>query len=94
MATNTEPQWYQNYQTQQVYVSDQQGYTTQPIYSFTSDNDRANNITLNAGSEEMIKVTKDGFYVRGQLVPQDEKEAKEVYAAFREWLTWATLNRQ
>lgn len=93
MSTNTEPQWYQDYQTEQVYVSDQQGFTTDPIYTFTSDTNPANNITLNAGSDEMIKVTKDGFYVRGVLVPQDEKEAAEVYAAFREWLTWATLNR-
>lgn len=42
---------------------------------------------------EMLRVTKDGFYVRGVRVPQDEKEAEIVYNAFHEWLTWAVLTR-
>lgn len=52
-----------------------------------------NNIVLNAGNEEMLKVTEDGFYVRGVKVPQDEHEARAVYNCFREWLTWSQLNR-
>jgi hypothetical protein len=50
-------------------------------------------ITLSAGSSEMLRVAKDGFYVRGVRVNQDEKEAEKVYNAFNQWLTWATLAR-
>ena len=53
----------------------------------------ANSIKLNAGGSDMIKVTKDGFYVRGVKVPADEKEALAVYNAFKEWLTWSQLTR-
>jgi hypothetical protein len=45
-------------------------------------------------SSEMLKITKTGFYVRGKLVEQDEKEAALVYNAFREWMTWTALRRQ
>jgi hypothetical protein len=34
------------------------------------------------GSEEILKITNDGFFVRGERVPQDENEAKKVYEAF------------
>ena len=51
------------------------------------------NITLFTGTDEMLRVAKDGFYVRGIRVPQDDKEAEKVYNAFHQWLTWATLNR-
>lgn len=52
-------------------------------------------ITMHAaGGDEMIKVTKDGFYVRGVKVPADEKEAEAVYNAFKQWLTWAQLQQR
>lgn len=52
-------------------------------------------ITMHAqGGDEMIKVTKDGFYVRGVKVPADDKEAETVYNAFKQWLTWANLQQQ
>ena len=51
------------------------------------------NITLFTGNDEMLRVARDGFYVRGIRVPQDDKEAEKVYNAFHQWLTWATLNR-
>jgi hypothetical protein len=41
----------------------------------------------------MLRVARDGFYVRGKRVNQDDKEAEIVYNAFSQWLTWATLNR-
>jgi hypothetical protein len=51
-------------------------------------------IIFNAtNSDEMLKISPDGFYVRGVKVPQDEKEAEMVYKTFHQWLTWATLNR-
>jgi len=57
----------------------------------TTDN---SNITIfNSNLTEMLRVAKDGFYVRGVKVAQDEKEAEKVFNAFHQWLTWATINR-
>jgi hypothetical protein len=44
--------------------------------------------------DEMIRVDKDGFYVRGVRVPVDDKEAETVYNAFKQWLVWANLQQQ
>ena len=55
--------------------------------------DQESTITLNTTTTEMLRVAKDGFYVRGKRVNQDDKEAEIVYNAFHQWLTWATLNR-
>lgn len=53
-----------------------------------------NEITLYGNyKDEMLKITQDGFYVRGVKVPQDDKEAESVYKTFHQWLTWATLTR-
>lgn len=51
------------------------------------------NITFNTSSDEILRIAKDGFYVRGVKVEQDENEAEKVYNAFHSWLTWTTLNR-
>ena len=53
-----------------------------------------NSLTMHAGGSEMLRVAKDGFYVRGVKVPADEKEAETVYNAFKQFLTWAELNRR
>lgn len=53
-----------------------------------------NSIVLNAGSDEMVRISQDGFYVRGVKVTQDEKEAETVYEAFKQWLAWANLQRK
>ena len=51
-------------------------------------------ITMNAqGGNEMIRITNEGFWVRGQRVEQDDKEAEAVYTAFKQWLAWAQLQR-
>jgi hypothetical protein len=52
----------------------------------------ANDISLTAAGDEMLRVAKDGFYVRGVRVEADEKEAKAVYEAFKQWMTYAILN--
>jgi hypothetical protein len=54
----------------------------------------SNNITLIAGKTEMLRVADDGFYVRGEKVPADDKEAERVYNAFKQFLTWAEMNRR
>jgi len=51
-------------------------------------------LTLIAGSCEMLRVANDGFYVRGEKVPADDKEAEIVYNAFKQFLTWAEMNRR
>jgi len=55
---------------------------------------RQNSLTMIAGGCEMLRVSDDGFYVRGQKVPADDKEAEIVYNAFKQFLTWAELNRR
>ena len=52
-----------------------------------------NNIVFHAGPAEMLKVTEDGFYVRGVKVEADEKEASSVYKAFKEFLVYHALTR-
>ena len=52
----------------------------------------ANEINLTAAGDEMLRVAKDGFYVRGVKVEADEKEAEAVYKAFKQWMTYAILN--
>ena len=52
-----------------------------------------NNITFHTGQEEMLRVTEDGFYVRGVKVEADEKEAAAVYKAFKAFLVHHALTR-
>lgn len=56
--------------------------------------DRHNSLTMYAGGTEMLRVGPDGFYVRGERVPADDREAETVYNAFKQFLTWAELNRR
>ena len=49
-------------------------------------------ISLTAAGDEMLRVAQDGFYVRGVKVEADAKEAKAVYEAFKQWMTYAILN--
>lgn len=51
------------------------------------------NVGVGNGTEEMLKISKDGFYVRGVKVPQDENEAQAVYNAFLQWMSYAALTR-
>jgi hypothetical protein len=52
-----------------------------------------NNIVFHAGTSETLRVTEDGFYVRGVKVPVDENEAAAVYKAFKEFLVYHALTR-
>ena len=55
----------------------------------------SNAISMHVGhNDEMIRVTKDGFWVRGVKVEQDAKEAETVYNAFRQWMAWAALQQR
>ena len=57
------------------------------------DTDTGANITFKSDSTEMLRIAKDGFYIRGVRINQDDKESEIVYNAFHRWLTWATLTR-
>lgn len=53
----------------------------------------ADSISCFTGPTEMLRVAKDGFYVRGVKVPADDKEAETVYTAFKQFLVWSELHR-
>lgn len=53
--------------------------------------DRKDNIVLTGGGAEMLRIERDGFYVRGVKVPTDDNEAKAVYEAFKQWLSWTIM---
>jgi hypothetical protein len=57
------------------------------------DTDTGANITFKSDSTEMLRIAKDGFYIRGIRINQDDNESEIVYNAFHRWLTWATLTR-
>jgi hypothetical protein len=50
-------------------------------------------ITFLSAGVEILKCSNKGFWVRGELVEQDDKEAQIVYNSFKEWLAWQQLNR-
>jgi len=65
--------------------------TPGPVLSVSSPPE--NNITLHGGKSEILKITQDGFYVRGEKVPADENESAAVYKAFKEFLVYHALTR-
>jgi len=64
-----------------------------PIYTIRDPSAEIGVITLTCDTDEMIKISKTGFYVRGIPVKQDDKEAETVYNAFKEFLTYHALTR-
>ncbi len=68
-----------------------ENWVTKSGYAFHEP--EPNNITMIVKGTEMLKVGPDGFWVRGVKVEQDGKEAETVYNAFKQFLTWAELNR-
>ena len=65
----------------------------EPNFTFDVDAE-PKNITMISGGTEMLRVAEDGFYVRGEKVPVDDKEAATVYNAFKEFLVWSRLHRE
>jgi len=39
----------------------------------------------------MMRITPDGFWIRGEQVPQDDKEAERVYNALKEFIVYNNL---
>ena len=67
------------------------------VLALRGNEPESGNIVFHAGtdieSSELLKITRTGFYVRGILVEQDDKEAEIVYNAFREWMVYSALTR-
>lgn len=51
-------------------------------------------ITFITNQSELLKITEEGFFVRGKKVEADEQEAASVYRAFKEFLIWSALTRE
>lgn len=66
---------------------------TQPTPVLAISAPPENNIIFNAGTVEMLRVSEDGFYVRGQKIPVDDSEGLAVYRAFRNFLAYHALSR-
>lgn len=66
---------------------------SQPVPVMTVTSEPSNSVLMYAGKEEMIRVSEDGFYVRGQKVPVDNNEGLAVYRAFRNFLAYHALTR-
>jgi hypothetical protein len=52
-----------------------------------------NNIIFYSGKNEVLRVSEDGFYVRGERVPAEQNEAEAVYRAFKAFLVWHGLTK-
>ena len=52
-----------------------------------------NNIVFYGGKDDILKITEDGFYVRGKKVPVDEEEGLAVYRAFKQFLVHHALTK-
>jgi hypothetical protein len=67
--------------------------TTDNISIVSANNIVPNSFLFYVGDECMLKIAKDGFYVRGKRVKQDDNEAETVYNAFMTMLSYHTLTR-
>ena len=67
--------------------------TPRPVPVLSVSAPPESNITFYGGKSEMLKVTEDGFYVRGVKVEADEQEAAAVYKAFKSFLVHHALTR-
>ena len=64
-----------------------------PVLSIREADTPPSSIVLHGGATEMLRVAKDGFYVRGVKIPQDKEEAETVYNAFLQWMSYMALTR-
>ena len=62
-----------------------------PVLSITAP--PSNNIVFHGRNDEILRITEDGFYVRGKKVPVDEEEGVAVYRAFKQFLVHHALTK-
>lgn len=63
----------------------------EPVFTVSAPPENA--ITFRGGVAEILKITEDGFYVRGIKVPVDEEEGLAVYRAFKQFLVYHALTK-
>ena len=51
------------------------------------------NIVFRSGQTEMLRVSPEGFWVRGVKVEQGPNEAEAVYKTIKQIIMWDTLRR-
>jgi hypothetical protein len=73
-------------------AADYHQQSNQQIYEIYKPDPDAG-IAMHASGDEMLRVTKNGFYVRGVRIEQDDREAEIVYNAFKQWLAWTNLQQ-
>jgi len=57
------------------------------------NNPEEKNIVFKTVTAEMLRVSPEGFYVRGVKVEQGPDEARAAYNAIKQIITWDTLQR-
>ena len=57
-----------------------------PAVDSAADSVPQHAITLRNGSDVMLRISSEGFWVRGEKVEQGPNEATEVYEAFKAFL--------
>lgn len=77
---------------QSITYSKYPGLIPNPIISVAQEKEKSN-ISFHAEQQEILKVTEDGFYVRGKKVPVDEQEGLAVYKALKEFLVYHGLTK-
>jgi len=64
--------------------------SSDPILTINSKEEQ-NAITFFSAGEEVLKVSKNGFWVNGHLVDDTDKGRKCVYESFKGWLVYQRL---
>ena len=67
-------------------------HTPDPVLTMNGPNE-PNAVTFLSGGVEVLRCSDKGFWVRGERVKVDDKEAQTVYNSFKEWLAWQQLSR-
>jgi len=65
---------------------------TDPVLTVNSS-ENPNTTTFFCGGVETLRISDEGFWVRGKKIRQSDREARIVYNSFKEWLTWQHISR-
>jgi hypothetical protein len=63
------------------------------VYQIVGNSEYQNSVSFICQGEEMLRLSSEGFYIRGKKIEQDAHEANLVYNSFKEWLSWQHLTR-
>jgi len=60
----------------------------------TTITEPVSDITFKAGQNPILKITEEGFYVRGKKVRANKNESAAVYKAFKQFLVYHALTKE